>query len=232
MTTYVLVHGGFQGGWSYKRVARLLRDAGHDVYTPTLTGLGERSHLAHYQINLDTHIMDVVNVLLWEDLAEIVLLGHSYGGMVITGVADRLPDRVAALVYLDAIVPKDGDSLFSLRHEYLEQFMSRAAASNGVSVTPSPASEFDISSREEWNWMDGKTTAHPIACFAQAIQLEGRIAVNTRKIYVYAENGICDGMYDVYRGQPGAEVIALPRKAHSIMLEQPERLAQLLQAIR
>src|ERR1700761_530677 len=94
MATYVLVHGGWQGGWSYGRVARLLRKLGHEVYTPTLTGLGERSHLAQTRINLDTHIADVANIILWEDLSQVVLVGHSFGGVVISGVADRLPERI------------------------------------------------------------------------------------------------------------------------------------------
>src|SRR5215216_473082 len=108
MTTFVLVHGGWHGGWCWKRVAPLLRDAGHDVYTPTLTGLGERVHLASPQVNLTTHITDVVNVIEFEDLSEVVLVGHSYGGVVITGVASKVSDRIKDLVYLDAFVAKDG----------------------------------------------------------------------------------------------------------------------------
>src|SRR5580698_6932911 len=100
MSTFVLVHGVWHGGWCYKRVAVLLRKAGHEVYTPTLTGLGERSHLMSPTIDLDTHITDVVNVIKTEDLSDIILVGHSYGGMVVTGVADALPDRIRSLVYL------------------------------------------------------------------------------------------------------------------------------------
>ena len=102
MATYVLVHGGGHGGWCYQRVARILRAAGHDVYTPTLTGLGERSHLVSADVDLDLHIRDIVAVLHYEDLRDVILVGHSYGGMVITGVADRATDRVGRLVYLDA----------------------------------------------------------------------------------------------------------------------------------
>src|SRR5437764_8833612 len=111
VATYVLVHGGGHGGWCYQRVARILRSAGHDVYTPTLTGLGERSHLMRPGIDLDTHILDIVNVLHYEDLRDVILVGHSYGGMVITGAADRASDRVGRLVYLDAANPKNGESL-------------------------------------------------------------------------------------------------------------------------
>jgi pimeloyl-ACP methyl ester carboxylesterase len=112
MADYVLVHGGWQGGWSFARVARLLRRVGHEVYTPTLTGLGERSHLAQARINLDTHIADIANTILWEDLSQVILVGHSFGGVVISGVADRMPERIAALVYLDALVPNNADTLY------------------------------------------------------------------------------------------------------------------------
>src|SRR5690242_2869175 len=107
MATYVLVPGAWLGGWCWQRVTPLLRAAGHEVYTPTLTGLGERVHLGSPETDLDTHIQDIVNVLVYEDLRDVVLLGHSYSGMVVTGVADRVPDRLSQLVYLDAIVPND-----------------------------------------------------------------------------------------------------------------------------
>ncbi|HXE80562.1 MAG TPA: alpha/beta hydrolase [Vicinamibacterales bacterium] len=113
-STIVLVHGAWGGGWAFRRVEALLRERGHRVYRPTLTGQGERVHLASPGIGLETHIQDVVNVILFEDLRDIVLVGHSYGGMVVTGVADRVADRVRKLVYVDAFVPGDGDSLMSL----------------------------------------------------------------------------------------------------------------------
>lgn len=109
-TTYVIVHGATGGGWDWKTVARLLEAKGHEVYRPTLTGLGERVHLAGPEINLTTHVMDIVNVILFEDLHDIVLVGHSYGGMVITGVIDRIPERISHVIYLDAAAPDDGQS--------------------------------------------------------------------------------------------------------------------------
>ena len=110
MATYVLVHGGGHGGWCYQFVARLLRDKGHDVYTPTLTGLGEREHLLSTKVDLNLHITDVVKVLEFEDLRDVILVGHSYGGMVITGAADRVPQRIRRLIYFDAFVPENGKS--------------------------------------------------------------------------------------------------------------------------
>lgn len=113
--TYVIVHGAWGGGWGFKQLDQLLCARGYKVYRATLTGLGERVHLASPSIDLDTHITDVVNLILWEDLHDIVLLGHSYGGMVITGVADRVPDRIRHVVYLDAFVPENGESVAAIR---------------------------------------------------------------------------------------------------------------------
>jgi pimeloyl-ACP methyl ester carboxylesterase len=114
MATFVFVHGGWDGGWSWSKVEKLLRPAGHEVFRPTLTGSGERVHLASPDVNLDTHIMDVVNVLVYEDLHDAIVVGVSYGGMVITGVADRVPERIAQLVYLDAYLPQNGQSAVDL----------------------------------------------------------------------------------------------------------------------
>src|SRR5688572_12471656 len=111
MATFVLVHGGWDGGWAWRSVAKDLQAAGHEVFTPTLTGSGERVHLASPEIGLDTHIQDIVNVLRFENLSDVLLVGHSYGGMVITGVAEQMPERIDQLIYLDAFAPRDGESL-------------------------------------------------------------------------------------------------------------------------
>ena len=113
--TYVVCHGATAGGWEWKKIDQRLRADGHTMYRPTYTGLGERAHLASENVDLDTHITDIVNVILFEDLHDVVLVGHSYGGMVMTGVADRVPDRVKAMVYVDAMVPENGESVMSSR---------------------------------------------------------------------------------------------------------------------
>ncbi len=118
--TIVFVHGAWGGGWQFHKVQPLLEEAGHIVYRPTMTGLGERVHLAGPEVGLSTHIEDIVNVLRFEDLREVVLVGHSYGGMVIAGVADRVPDRIGRMVYFDAIVPKDGESVMILFGEGID----------------------------------------------------------------------------------------------------------------
>jgi len=114
-STYVIVHGAWGGGWDWQHVAGLLTADGNTVYRPTLTGLGEHSNLAGTNIDLDTHIQDIVNVILWENLHNIVLVGHSYGGMVITGVADRVPDRIQRVVYLDALLPENGECVDAVK---------------------------------------------------------------------------------------------------------------------
>lgn len=114
MKPFVLVHGAWVGGWYLRDIARVLRAAGYEVFTPTLTGLGERVHLGNREVGLDTHVQDIVNVLFHEDLWEVTLVGHSYGGMVITGVAEVLPERIGHLIYLDAFVPQNGQSVGDL----------------------------------------------------------------------------------------------------------------------
>lgn len=131
MATYVLVHGGWDGGWSWRDVARHLQAAGHEVLRPTLTGSGERVHLASPEVGLHTHVLDVANVLRYEDLEEVVLCGSSYGGMVITGVAEEVPQRIRQLIYLDAFVPEDGQSAGDLVGPDIMGFMEQIAAQYG-----------------------------------------------------------------------------------------------------
>jgi len=122
--TYVIVHGAWGGGWDWRAVDSLLTRDGHHVQRVTLTGLGERHHLASPNIGLYTHIEDVVNTILWENLHDVVLVGHSYGGMVITGVVDRIPDRIKRVVYVDALLPDSGESVMSIPDTAREKFVA------------------------------------------------------------------------------------------------------------
>lgn len=119
MATFVIVHGGWSGGWYFTDTARIMRKDGQDVYTPTLTGISERVHLAHPDVDLETHIQDIVNVLEYEDLQDVLLVGYSYGGMVVTGTIERVPQRIAQLIYLDAMVPQDGQATSDLFPEFM-----------------------------------------------------------------------------------------------------------------
>jgi pimeloyl-ACP methyl ester carboxylesterase len=175
MAVFVLVHGGGHGGWCYQKVARLLRQAGHEVYTPTLTGVGERAHLLNPDIDLETHIADVVGVLTYEDLHDVILVGHSYGGMVITGVADRASDRIKELVYLDAAHPVDGESLAAVAPQQMEPAHAMAQIVNGVEVVlcpfPGMAAFFGITDPADAAWTESKLTPHPWKCFSQPLHL-------------------------------------------------------------
>lgn len=131
METYVLVHGGWDGGWAWRGVARRLQVAGHEVFTPTMTGSGERAHLASPDVDLSTQILDVVNVLRYEKLEEVILAANSYGGMVITGVAEKIPARIKQLIYLDAFIPEDGESLADLAGQEVMGYMEQAAVAYG-----------------------------------------------------------------------------------------------------
>lgn len=135
-STIVIVHGAWGGGWAFREVEQLLRDSGYQVYRPTLTGLGERFHLATPEIDLETHIMDIINVLEFEELEDVVLVGHSYGGMVVTGVADRVSDRIRQLVYLDAFVPLDGESVADLAEDFMASLEASGATAGSDFVKP------------------------------------------------------------------------------------------------
>lgn len=177
---YVLVHGGGHGGWCYQRVARLLRTAGHEVYTPTLSGLGERRHLLSPQIDLDFHIQDIVNLLHHEDLREVVLVGHSYGGMVITGVADRIPERVGRLVYLDAANPKNGDANADFGNSR-RAFEFDGRVIDGVELFMFPSENtirlMGVSDPKDIVWMLERLTPQPWKCMTQPLALSDEVAL-------------------------------------------------------
>jgi pimeloyl-ACP methyl ester carboxylesterase len=181
MATYVLVHGGGHGGWCYGKVAPLLRAAGHDVYAPTLTGLGERSHLLGPAVDLDMHVRDVVAVLHYEDLRDVILVGHSYGGMVITGVADRAADRVGRLVYLDAANPRNGQSLVDVAGPVIEAVRPMGEVVDGVELVLLPARGagrfYGVTDDADVAWMDDRLTGHPWRCFEQELELANEDAL-------------------------------------------------------
>ena len=181
MATYVLVHGGGHGGWCYQRVARILRSAGHDVYTPTLTGLGERSHLMRPGIDLDTHIDDIVNVLHYDDLHDVIVVGHSYGGMVITGVGDRASDRTGKLVYLDAANPVNNQSLVDVSGPVIEAVRPYGRVVDGVELVLFPDPEivklYGVTDPDDIAWMTERLTPHPWACFEQKLRLANEDAL-------------------------------------------------------
>jgi pimeloyl-ACP methyl ester carboxylesterase len=170
VATIVLAHGAWSAAWAWKKMRPLMAAAGHTFIAPTYTGLGERAHLAHPGIDLDTHVEDVLGVLRYEDLRAVVLLGHSYGGMVATGVADRARDRIAHLIYLDAFVPQDGRSLFDLVSEAQRQRMrASAAAGDGWRVAPNPTPA--DTAPEDQAWIAERRLPHPLKCMETRLKL-------------------------------------------------------------
>jgi pimeloyl-ACP methyl ester carboxylesterase len=169
VTTYVLVHGAWGGAHGFRKVRPLLTAAGHDVFTPALTGIGERSHLASPQVNLTTHVQDVVNVIWYHGLRDIVLLGFSYGGMVVTGAVAHVADRVHHLVYLDAFLPDDGQSLYHLTGQVGGPVLSLGEQ---WLVPPRPR---DYEDPVEEAFSGPRRTAHPRACFTEPVSVPRRL---------------------------------------------------------
>ena len=161
----------------------LMQAAGHRLVTPTYTGLGERVHLANPSIDLETHIQDMLNVIKYEDLRDIVLIGHSYGGMVATGVADRARDRIAQLIYLDAFVPEDGQSLFDLNEADRQRMRELAKGGDGWRVPPSPPPP--DTSPADVEWLTARRVDMPIKCFETKLKLHGGKLTLPRS-YIYA----------------------------------------------
>lgn len=229
MATFVLVHGGFHGGWCYSRVTRILRVQGHEVYAPTLSGVGERTHLGTQAINLSTHIQDVVATILNEDLTDIILCGHSYGGMVITGVAGQIGERISTLCYLDASVPEDGQSLLDLRTPDSVLSLIGAAGEIGTMVAPFSARHFKVNP-DDIDWIDRRSTPHPIGCMIQKIRFTGKESLVRRRTYVFAErfrSPVTQGTYDKVKKLPGWKAVSLDC-GHDLMVDEPEKLAALL----
>lgn len=174
MATFVLVHGATAGGWIWRTVPSLLREAGQDVYTPTLTGLGERRHLFYPDLSLETHILDIFNVLLFEDLNHVILVGHSYGGAVITGVAQRSSERLSHLVYLDAFVPQDGEAVKDLYDPPVVNTLAEHYLDGGKGRSEDPAVAEET-----------RFTVHPLKTFAEPLQLKSKTATALPRTYIF-----------------------------------------------
>ena len=231
--TFVLVHGAWHGGWCYARVAALLRARGHTVFAPTLTGQGERAHLLNGSINLSTHIEDVLGVFRCERLSNVVLAGHSYGGMVITGVADRIAERIHALAYLDAFVPDDGQSLFDINiPANTQRFLESAGTSGGLSVPAPSAAYFGVNAADSAA-VDALATPHPIGCFTEKLKLSGAHRSVKKRLYVHATVLPRESPFRVFYERAKANGWSAHALAcgHDVMLDMPEETAQLLESV-
>ena len=195
MASIVLAHGAWSAAWAWKKMRPLFRAAGHEFYSPSYTGLGERAHLARPEIDLSTHIQDVLAVLEFENLTDVTLLGHSYGGMVATGVVDKARERIARVVYIDAFAPKDGQSLFDLVGPKAEANMRGGAAKDGdgwrlpINLMPPDTAPEDVA------WASPRRRPQPIRTFEQKLKLESKEPPPPRH-YIYATR---NGPGDVFR---------------------------------
>ncbi|WP_374449036.1 alpha/beta fold hydrolase [Stella sp.] len=226
MANYLVCHGAWSGGWSWARVRPLLEQAGHTMLTPTYTGLGERAHLASPAVDLETHIADIGNVIAYEDAQDLVLVGHSYGGMVATGVADRMPDRVRRLVYLDAFVPGDGQSLsdFAGSGQVAEPV-------DGWLIPPMPPAP--DATPEDLAWTTPRRRHHPARCFVQKLRIVNPDPPFPRT-YIHCTKKAGFDLFrqfaDRYRADPGWSFHTLDA-SHSPNVTAPAALAELLRFV-
>lgn len=232
MSTFVLVHGAWQGGWTWSRVAPLLRSRGHDVLTPTLTGVGERAHLLSRALSLDTHVQDVVSVIECERLSEIVLVGHSYGGQVIAGTASRLPEAISRLVYLDAFLPDDGQSATEEQPAKIATIYAESVEREGFGwlLPPRSLKALGVSEPQDIAWLERLIVPHPYRTFNDPVTVSEE-SLRIPSAYIECVEGI-----RVFQGQRakalerGWPVYELPT-GHQAMTTMPRELAVLLEEI-
>ncbi len=231
--TFVLVHGAWHGGWCWKLLARELRKRGHEVYTPTMTGLGERSHLLSKEINLDTHITDIVNVFKWEDIEDATLVLHSYAGWPGSGAVEQVADRLRALVYLDAFIPEDGQSNLVMQTPERLKILNDAVA-RGEAGRPGPkAEDFAIADPVHVKLVDAKMTPQPIGVTFQSIKLTGARDRVPVKAYIRGgkhTNAAFDEFLAQYAADPAWRTWNLPC-GHHVMLDMPDELAGILEEL-
>jgi pimeloyl-ACP methyl ester carboxylesterase len=229
--TFVLLHGAWHGGWCWKKLSPLLAEAGHRVYTPTQTGLGERSHLLSSAVNLETFAQDLLHVLIFEDLHDVVLVGHSFAGNAITAAADRMPERIAYLVYLDALIPTSGQSVFSLLPpEFVENRRALAQkTSQGLSIPVPSADKFGVFDEDDAAWLMQYCTPHPIATYEDALTFAHPVGNGLPVTYIavtpyYAPTASSREFAQSHKAWTYLEIEA----GHDAMVTSPAAVAQIL----
>lgn len=231
MTSFVLLHGAFHGAWCWRDVGRRLRAAGHDVFTPTQTGVGERAHLLRHNITLDTFVQDLVATIEAEELEDAVLVGHSFGGIALTGAAARVPARIRSLIYLDSLIPVSGETpLQGVTPEAAAARRHLAAQSGGLSVPPPEPSFFGVPPGPASNWVARRMTPHPFGAFNSAITFEGPPGNGLPSTYVFCTDPVYGPLAPSRkraRAVPGWQWRELAA-SHDAMVTHPEATAALL----
>ncbi len=219
--TFVLVPGAWHGAWCYRRVADLLMAKGHKVHALTLTGLADRVHLASDAVNMDTHIADIVNFVKWEDLSNFVLVGHSYGGLPVTGAADAIGDKVSSIVYLDAFIPEDGQSMADI--------VKRPLPTTG-SAPPFSAKLMKVNAKDE-AYVDAKVTPQPINTYTQKMRVAGAYKKIAKKTYVRSlqfNNPVFQAHYEALKQDAAWKTHTLDC-GHDMMIDKPVEVAAILE---
>ncbi len=229
---YVLVHGAWHGGWCWRPVAERLRAAGHRVFTPTCTGLGERAHLLSPDLTLDTFIDDIANVLLFEELTDVILVGHSFGGIVISGVAHRMPERIRELVFLDALIVRPGQTPFDILPPDAVAERRRLAqqSSGGLSLPPPPAGSFGIRDPDDQAWVERRLTPHPLSVYDSPLHIAAPVGNGLPCTYIACTEPPYPVLEDVWnwvREQDHWNWLELAT-GHDAMVSAPEELTRLL----
>jgi pimeloyl-ACP methyl ester carboxylesterase len=228
--TFVLVHGAWHGGWCWRRVADLLQAKGHKVYTPTLTGVGERSHLMSKDITLDTHIADIVNLFRWENLRDVCLAAHSYGGWPCSGALEHIHDRVTSIVWVDAFIPADGQRGVDFASGFSKQAMDEAMAKGLPGRAAPPPEAFGVNEKDR-AWVKSKLTDQPNGVSWQPIRLTGKGKGIAKKTYIrapsYAQPAFDKALAEC-RTDKSWKLYLANDAGHDIMIDAPEWLADIL----
>ncbi len=228
--TFVLVHGSYHGGWCWRRVAEILEGHGHKVYAQSLTGLGDRAHLLSKDVNLQTHISDIANLVTWEDLKNVCLVAHSYAGFPASGALEHIHDRVGAIVWLDAFLPEDGQKQIDYASAFGREGMLKALAEDEFGFNPPPASAFSVN-KQDYGWLKSKTITQPIGTATQPIRLTGKIQTIAKKTFIrvpkYAQPAF-DKALAQCRADKSWQTIVNQTSGHDVMVDQPEWLADIL----
>jgi hypothetical protein len=231
--TFVLIHGAWVGGWYWRRVSDLLEKKGHKVFSPTLTGLGERSHLLSKDISLETHVTDIINVIKWEGLKGVCYVAHSYAGFPASGALDQIGERVSSIVWVDAFKPGDGQKLVEFTNETVRKRVLNAADKGELGII-GPKAEFFLVNENDRALVDSKATPQPTSTFVQPIKLSGVRDKVVKKTYIrctrYSNPGFDKALAEC-KADKSWSVVETNLPGHVIMLDAPEWLAdQLLQA--
>lgn len=230
MKTFILIHGMWHGGWCWERLTPLLRAAGHVVYVPTLAGLAERAHLRNDNIDLNTHIQEIINLCEANDLHEMILVGHSLGGFMAPVVADRIPERIAHIVNLDGIIPENGKAFKEMMPDYWNDFKNRALTSGNEWWAP-PVLEWTFGvSGADLEWMQSKLTPHPLKTWTTVVALENPAAQSLSRTFILCTEGYSEDEIEQERTkftQAGYSYRSLPT-GHDAMITMPNALANIL----